>query len=87
MGVSPDPGEIGQRVGEITQKGLSWPRIIFHATSRAGEAGPCWDLWSRSLSWKPTAPLNFLPKQGDPTLLPILGGTLGSWMKVMGWRG
>lgn len=36
-----------------------------------------------------TPPPSFLAKQGDPTLLPGLGGTLRSWLedRVMGWIG
>lgn len=54
------------------------------------KAGPCEGLRSLGLSSRDQPLLlNLLPQQGDPTLLPSLGGPLGLWReaRAVGWSG
>lgn len=72
------------------EQDVSQPRIVPHAIAGHRKAGPFEGSWfTRPLLWKPTPPLNLLPKQGNPILFPSLGGTFRSQMedRVMGWRG
>ena len=68
------------RAGEPAWRDLSQPRLVLCTIMghrRSVVPGP--------LLWKPAPPLNLLPKQGNPTLLPSLGGALGHrWRAGLG---
>lgn len=72
-------GMLGRGWGEMAQQDLSQPRVVIHTIYRAEESRPLpGSVVQGPLLQKPTPSLGPHSKQGDPTLLPSLGGAIAS---------